>query len=101
MAGQPMPPAQQPEGGESSGQDQLSSLISNLGSGLQMLVEVVEGAGAPPQVAQQAAALLEGFSALTDALGGGAPQQGGGAAQAVAQEAGGAKASPVGPGMRA
>jgi hypothetical protein len=102
---QAMPPegAPQEAPAEGGGEAQLSKLISNLGTGNQMLMEIVEGSGAPPEIMQIAAAYMQAYEALTDALGGaqGAPpQQGGGASKMVSQEQGGAAASPAGPGMR-
>lgn len=94
-------PAQAPaEGG--GGEEQLAKLIGNIGTGNQMLMEIVEGSGAPPEVMQVAAAYMQAYEALTDALGGGqqGPPPKGGQSQMVSQEQGGAAASPAGPAMR-
>lgn len=89
------------EGAPPSGGDQLGQLIGQLGTGNQMLMEVVQGAGAPPEIMQLADAYMQAYEALTTALGGGgSPAPKGGASQMVAQEQGGAAASQASPAMR-
>ncbi len=85
---------------QEEGGDEIGSLISNLGTGMQMLVEIIQASGAPAPLVEKAGALMEGFSSLADELAGGQAPAQGGASQMVAQEMGGAKASPASPAMR-
>ena len=80
------------EGGAAEGQQQMADLVSNLGTGMQMLVEVVGAVS--PELGQKAQQLMAGFEELVGALeGSGAPQQG--APQPAAPETRGAAAQPV------
>jgi hypothetical protein len=100
QAAAPAEEAPAPEGAEpQEGGDKLSDLISNIGTGMSMLTEIIQGAGLPPQVSDKAQALIAGFESLAGDLAGG-PQQPQGAPQMSAQEAGGAAASQANPGMR-
>ena len=100
MAGEMMQPEQAaaPQEQGASGGDQLTDLITNIGTGMEMLAEVVQSAGLPGPVVQKLGALLEGFKSFAGDLAGGAqPQQ---ASQLASPEQGGAQASPANPGMR-
>jgi hypothetical protein len=95
-------PGGAPQEGGGQTENQVADLVTNLGSGLTMFVEALQGSGAPPEVMEQAAMVLEGFKGLTDMLGGGGggPQQQGGGQAMGSPEAAGAAASPANPAMR-
>ncbi len=86
-----------PEGGG----DELSSLIQNLASGMQMLTETVQATGIRPDIAERMAALQQEFSSLMDEISGAGGQEAAPAGQGVASpEAGVAAAVPAGPATR-
>lgn len=70
----------------------IEEMIQTIGQGLQMLVEGLGQAGAPPEVVEPFTAALEAFSAGAQALQGGGGQPSG----AAPMEAGAAQAAPAG-----
>jgi len=84
------------------GGDDVIGLIKNIGMGMQMLSEVIQGSGMPGPIMEKAQALLAGFDSLVGDLKGGS-QEGG--SQSTPQmgspeSSGRTSASPANPGMR-
>ena len=78
MEGEAMPMEGAPAegGGEQEAAGALGELVNNVGQGLQMIADLVgKTSDAPPEAAQIASGLLDGFSQLLNVMGGGGGPQ--------------------------
>jgi hypothetical protein len=90
-----------PEGGEGGGDaGALGKLVDNVGQGLQMIADLVtKTPDAPPEAAQAASALLQGFQDLLGMMSGGGAQGGAAPMQQQMQANANSGAGPMPPGM--
>jgi hypothetical protein len=102
MEGQ-MPPAEgaPPEGGgEQEAAGALGELVNNVGQGLTMIADLVgKTQGAPPEAAQMAQGLLQGFQDLLGLMSGGAAPGGAAPAPSGQNINAGGGSGPMPPGM--